>query len=90
MTGQGRDDGSGLRLTGPVLTILVALGLPLLSFFVAFIGEVRINRQRVDDLERDVTALQAHDEESARDRRDLGTRLYRLEGVRIAPARGRE
>lgn len=90
MTEKGPGDGSGIRLTWPLLAIMLTLGLPLISFIVAFIGEVRTNRLRLDALERDVTELRAHDEESARDRRDLGTRLYRLEGVRIAPARGRE
>jgi hypothetical protein len=89
MTEQQRDR-AGVVLTLPMLSLLLTPTLTLLGLLFAFVGEVRTNRLRVDGLERDVSALQAHDEESAKDRRDLGTRLYRLEGVRLAPARGRE
>lgn len=82
----------GLRLSGTALAIIGAVGLPLLTFAISVLGEVRTNRLRLDNLEHEVDVLKRRDEDSARDRRALEGRLYRLEDghERLAPAHGRE
>jgi thioester reductase-like protein len=68
----------------------LGVGVSFVAFFVGFIGEHRINRERLDKLQAEVTALQRADHESALDRRSLSERLSHVETSRIAPARGRE
>jgi hypothetical protein len=82
----------GLRLSATTLTIIGVVGIPLVTFAISVLGEVRTNRLRLDSLEHEVVVLKQHDEESAKDRRGLDNRLYRLEDghERLAPARGRE
>jgi hypothetical protein len=81
---------AGVLLTGPILSVLLGLGVPLVLFTVGFVGEVRTNRLRLDAIERELTVLRLHDDQSASDRRDLSERLSRLETPRLAPSRGRE
>lgn len=86
---------TGLRLSPLTLSIAGVVGVPLFAFAISVLGEVRTNRLRLDNLELQVARLAQRDEESARDRRELDGRIYRLEDGhgrddRLAPARGRE
>lgn len=75
---------------GPLVSAALGVVVSFVAFMVGFIGEHRINRQRLDDLTLEVAALKLADRESADDRRHLSERLSHLETSRIAPARGRE
>jgi hypothetical protein len=78
------------QFAGPLLSASLGVGVSVVAFFIGFIGEHRINRERLDNLTADVAALRLADRESAADRRLLSERLSHIETSRIAPARGRE
>jgi hypothetical protein len=74
------------------MTIVGVVGIPLFVYAIGIVGEVKTNHLRLDHLEHEVARLAQRDEDSAKDRRDLDNRVYRLEDghERVAPTRGRE
>lgn len=91
MAGERPDGRSPLaQFAGPLVSAALGVVVSFVAFMVGFIGEHRINRERLDNLTAEVDALQRGEREAATDRRHLSERLSHLETARIAPARGRE
>lgn len=78
------------RYGGAFVSAFLTVVVSFFIFMVGFIGEHRIQGQKLDDIRADVTALHVELREAAADRRKLSERLSHLETARIAPARGRE
>jgi hypothetical protein len=90
MADQGQGRSPLAQFAGPLISATLGVVVSFVAFLVGFIGEHRINRERLDNLQVEVAALQLADREAALDRRSLSERLSHLETSRIAPARGRE